>query len=834
MRTFILAMLDVNPKAGYKKEMPKLFRTLLLSGALITLVACSALPTPMAGQPAVATQPAGTTAPIDVANSSETQTPAGPTATPLPPTEPIPTTIPVDGSPIDELILNGEYDQVRSLIGNEPPSLKNTWLLAKTEFLAENYTGALEHFRNITSEAPDSPEATRSWFMLAEVYYNLGRYAEAIPAYLEYQKRSPLLTNYILGKLGNSYSLNGQYDEAIATYNKLLENLPNDEATRIKIGRAYLFGGKSAEALKTFDEISSTTEDDYTKAQMDLLAGQAYINQGDNDKAYERWQHAVDNYPLSYDAFSALQGLVTYEQKVDLLQQGFVYYYAGDQAGSIKSFSDYISQNPQHDGTALFYLGMLYRDSGDYPAAVKAFDTLIEKYPQNQHFNAAWDERATTLWAYMDEHEKAAASLESFANTYPANNIAATYLLEAGRIRERAKQLEHAARVWESLPIQFPDSAERFTALMYAGIARYRLKQYDRAKEDFEQALQISKDDEQIVRANFWLGKTAKATGKEVDANTAWQKVMEMDKLGYYGLRADELMNGREPFMAAPDQLGLESPNGAIIKERSDAAAWIKLTLSLPADTDLMQPGYLQDDLHFQQGLEFWNLGYYEQAKAEFDVLIVANKDDPANLFRLGNYLLDIGHTKAGITALRDCLTALGYDDHFKSTNVPVYFNHARYGLYYIGLVVKESDKYGFDPLLLLSIMRQESLFEGFIHSSAGARGVMQIMPSTGESIAKQMGWPADFNPDMLYQPNISIGLGAYYLNQNLNYLGNDTPAALAGYNAGPGNASIWKDLAGDDPDLFVEVIRYGETRDYVRSIFETYRMYQKLYTANQ
>jgi len=65
----------------------------------------------------------------------------------------------------------------------------------------------------------------------------------------------------------------------------------------------------------------------------------------------------------------------------------------------------------------------------------------------------------------------------------------------------------------------------------------------------------------------------------------------------------------------------------------------------------------------------------------------------------------------------------------------------------------------------------------------------------------------------------------------NLRSLGGDTYAALAAYNAGPGNASVWKELAGDDQDLLLEVVRFQETRDYIRFIYEIYTIYRTLYS---
>jgi soluble lytic murein transglycosylase len=130
--------------------------------------------------------------------------------------------------------------------------------------------------------------------------------------------------------------------------------------------------------------------------------------------------------------------------------------------------------------------------------------------------------------------------------------------------------------------------------------------------------------------------------------------------------------------------------------------------------------------------------------------------------------------------------------------------------------------------------VRQESLFEGFVQSAAGARGLMQIMPGTGVGVASELGWPVPFDEGDLYRPDVSIRLGIHYLSSNQRALDGDMFSALAAYNSGPGNAVIWRQLAGDDPDLFLEIVRFEETRDYIRSIFETYEIYKRLYAHRQ
>jgi soluble lytic murein transglycosylase len=172
--------------------------------------------------------------------------------------------------------------------------------------------------------------------------------------------------------------------------------------------------------------------------------------------------------------------------------------------------------------------------------------------------------------------------------------------------------------------------------------------------------------------------------------------------------------------------------------------------------------------------------------------------------------------------------------DDTATLGAPSYFNHIRFGLYFRDYVLSAAQTEALNTLFIFSVIRQESLFEGFATSGAGARGLMQIIPATGSEVAANLGWPPDFTADDLYLPVVSIRLGVHYMARQDDAFKGDLFAALAAYNGGPGNASIWLDLANNDPDLFLEVIRIQETRTYIMQIFEFYGLYERLYARNQ
>jgi soluble lytic murein transglycosylase-like protein len=149
----------------------------------------------------------------------------------------------------------------------------------------------------------------------------------------------------------------------------------------------------------------------------------------------------------------------------------------------------------------------------------------------------------------------------------------------------------------------------------------------------------------------------------------------------------------------------------------------------------------------------------------------------------------------------------------------------------YYSYVKKYADYYGIPVNLVYAIMRQESLYKCTSLSCDDAMGLMQIIPSTAYSIADHIGY-YDFNPSMLYEKNVNINFGAYYLKTLLNQFNNKKYLAIAAYNAGPGSVNYWRDylLKNDDMPLFIEQIPFNQTRNYVKQVLTNYYVYNYIY----
>jgi len=758
----------------------------------------------------------------------------------LPPSvTPSPTPIPeVRVKTADQAFFDGDYVRAQTEYqlalssATDPQTIAAAlWGLGQVEYAAGNNAKALQDLWNLASTYPDSPNAVRAYFIMGEIYMTLERYTEAAEAYTVYLALRPgIIDYYVQQRRAEAYDAAKNYPEAIAAYQAAL-NAPHtgdDTSLKIEMAQAYASSGDTTTALNQFASIAAASSNDYVKAQMDLLAGQLYLSLGQTDQAYQSFLDAVDNYPLAYDSYSALVTLVNADVPVDDMDRGLVDYFAGQYGYAIDAFQRYLAANPDNDGTAHYYQAKTFEAMGDYQEAVDAYTTFIANYPENRYWQAAWDEKSYIQWADLEQYDEAAQTLLDYANADPGSDYIPQTILSAGQVYARAGRLDDAARTWDSLANNYPESDLVPQALFSAGIARYRNAEYASALASFQRDIILSIADDDLARAYFWAGKTQQVQGDSAAAQDSWKQAAALDPTYYYSLRAQDMLLNRPLFESSP----ATNFSFDLAAERGTAEAWLRVTFGLPTDTDLNTPGPLQSDPRLIRGSELWTLGLQDEARQEFEELRTAVEEDPANSYRLANYLLDLGLYRPAIFAARQVLTLAGMNSQFQTLAAPAYFNELRYGLYYQDIVLPAASQSGFDPLFLYAVLRQESLFEGFVRSIAGARGLMQIVPSTGQYIVDNFGWPPDYTADDLYRPIVSVNLGAHYLMTNRMYFDGDLFATLAAYNAGPSNAEAWHNLSGTDPDLFLEVIppEYSETSDYLRSVYEIFAMYRSLY----
>jgi soluble lytic murein transglycosylase len=155
-------------------------------------------------------------------------------------------------------------------------------------------------------------------------------------------------------------------------------------------------------------------------------------------------------------------------------------------------------------------------------------------------------------------------------------------------------------------------------------------------------------------------------------------------------------------------------------------------------------------------------------------------------------------------------------------TSRPGWWERLWYPLRYEQIVRGHARNYDLDPALLAAVIYQESKFEANARSRSGAIGLMQLLPATANGIALHTGGTA-FRVQDLYDPEINVRYGAWYLRHLLRKYG-DEQTALAAYNAGQDNVDRWR-RAG-------RALDFAETRAYVGRVEELKKIYHRAYGA--
>lgn len=257
------------------------------------------------------------------------------------------------------------------------------------------------------------------------------------------------------------------------------------------------------------------------------------------------------------------------------------------------------------------------------------------------------------------------------------------------------------------------------------------------------------------------------------------------------------------------------------------------------AGASRLEAGFIEDSSdNWQAGWQAWKAADYATALSEWskDGIMTDFTPRPSrNYYWRIRALTNLGRTSEA-DALKndlarkypfDYYTFLLFPDWEASVQpLDVYVKLA--GIFYprlwageVGLAAKKT---GVSEELIWAVMRRESKFRRYATSRAGAKGLMQLLPTTAADIAERIG-VSPANTD-LNEPEQNVLFGASYIMQLVRRFDGDLPRAVAAYNAGAANVVRWDTLTARDWIEWIEEIPYPQTREYVRSVLENREVY--------
>lgn len=319
----------------------------------------------------------------------------------------------------------------------------------------------------------------------------------------------------------------------------------------------------------------------------------------------------------------------------------------------------------------------------------------------------------------------------------------------------------------------------------------------ERAIPAFERILQQGVDLESLqVRARYWMSHCAE---KVASTNSNEKRKLQDEKWSRFPLSYHTLLsfNGddEEPFRR------VVARSEPVVKTRSDKGG--------AALTQVLE------------GVEF--LLKNQEIGLARHLLSFVDPEDMAELepqFRL--YMATLYHRmEDGLATFRLLYRVINEDPQYQTLSVFRMY----YPLWYFDEIKRHAGSQ--DPVLILSLVRQESAFNARAQSSAGARGLMQLMPRTARSLDRRA------TAQRLTDPELNLRIGSLYFDQLMRRFRGNVNLSLASYNAGAAQVGQWqKRYPTEDVLLLTDLMPFKETREYVAIIQRNYYWYSRLYPA--
>jgi soluble lytic murein transglycosylase len=592
----------------------------------------------------------------------------------------------------------------------------------------------------------------------------------------------------------------------------------------------YLAGPNYDAVIAQYDAIRDLAQTEATKGRMTYLAGSIEQQRGNSQAAYARFLEGVQTYPRAYESYLGLVELVNNNQPVDEFQRGLTNYYATVYEPAVAAFGRYIEANPQtYRPDTHLYRAWSYEGLGDLEAALAELD----RYAVADAAKATM-ERGRML-ARAGQPDNAIEAYLSYLEQFPDGPDAAFCAWWAAVLTEREGDTETAVTRYLTMADSYSWHDDAPQALFRAGFLQWEMGETDTAVSTWIRLTQTYPNRDESGAALVWLLRTvdpdqfAGQVGGPLGSTDSVGLAEAVESwatssrgAGYYALRARDLINDVPPFASDTPFILPTTPDAG----RAEAEAWLRRQLELADDVAVgeLSPT-LRQDSRIIVGQQLWQMGLFEEAKRELEGVRQAHSSNALHSYQLALFFRDLGLYRSSIMAAASLLGQTGHTVF----EAPLFIGRLLYPVYYADLIMPLAERYGFDPRLQFALVRQESLFESFARSHAAAQGLSQVIPDTGAWIAQRLNWPNYRNED-LYRPYVGLEFGSYYLDQQLQNFDGHVHAALAAYNAGPGNAARWYQTAGGDHDEYVETVNFAETTLYIERIYSGFVIYTYLY----
>lgn len=618
------------------------------------------------------------------------------------------------------------------------------------------------------------------------------------------------LGDYVDCYLGISYLQTGRRAEALAILADFATKYPDSLLVRdahVSYADALLQEGRAAEAVALLEKDRIPVRSD-----VEFALGKAYAAAGQRAKAAEALANVYYTMPTSADAdaaFSELKKLpgapaattVQRRTRGDLLMKARRFNEAADTFRDLQAHAS----ADERLAAQLSRADALHRAGRNREARqelVSMASAGAQLNPQRLYLMGEID------WASNnnDGFYRTVDDLRKFAPTSPWLEQA---LMSAGNLHLVHHEYDQALDAYREAQQRFPNGPRASLAHWKAAWLTLRQGRNDDAKKAFEEQLALYPTGGEVPAALYWRARLAEEDNEFGMARAFYERLSRRYRNFYYAELARQRL---KKVPSTPDV----TEHYALLDRVPPLDGVSKLTLSdLPPD-----------DLHLQKAELLGNGGLVDFAVRELQAAATADGGNwgPSETAQL---YLETGQYDRAIELMKRSAPnyfALDIPD------LPRSYWEALFPKPYWSDLKRFATANGLDPYLVASLIRQESEFNPAAVSRANAVGLMQLLPGTGKSVAKQEKLKR-YTASQLYTPEVNMQLGTRYFRGMVDKFGGSFEYALAAYNAGSDRVEEWLGQGKyRDPQEFVESIPFTETREYVQAILRNANVYKQLY----
>jgi soluble lytic murein transglycosylase len=450
-------------------------------------------------------------------------------------------------------------------------------------------------------------------------------------------------------------------------------------------------------------------------------------------------------------------------------------------------------------------------------AAVKARGIKLNGWPDAVTACEKDDQLVTALYSGAKAHasKDPKLAIEWFGKVeqlFPAHRLADDARYRAALLVAQSTDEGHEARAEQmlrSLPDTYPSGDMRAEALFHVALGKMQRGDWETAKPLLDRIVELQPDDRHWAtagRAEYFRARAAAATGDAEGARSRFVRIVERYPLAFYMLLAEARLGAIDATLAE--------------RTLKDAAQ---------RDADGAFPSKVHPILEsagMARAARLLEVGDVDAARREVSASgALAEGVDTEVVWAVGALYNQAGLPELGHSFSRGKLT--DFLAHYPEGKWRVPWQVA-YPRAFEGIVVKACSQSSLATSLAWAIMREESSFVADVRSHANAFGLMQLIPPTAKWVASGTGLPSD--EASLKRPDVSVELGTRLLSK-LRVTHGHPALAIGAYNGGGGAVERWVTArTTDELDLFIELVPYDETRNYIKRVLSSQAAYAYLY----